>query len=537
MKKKLSRILAVTLALSMTAALAGCGSSSSTGDTASTEAAGGGTGDSSSDSGSEGKDSIKFLISYEPQGVSPGAASKGVDFTISGNIYDTLIREMPDNRSEFREGLATDWTLSDDGTELLFTIRDGVKFHDGSDLTVDDVVFSLQWDLEQAPNAAAQPVIKSIEAVGDNQVKVTCNYAYKPLINLFATPGFGIFSKAFYEQCEADGTNFLRVECGTGPYILDEWVSGSSLTLHANDEWCGGEPEIKNVTFEVAQDSTTAALMMQNDQADAYFCPAAADTQMLDDLENVNYNFAPSSFIYYMIFNTTRAPFDDPAVREAISYAIDREAVLQGGVAGVGQVTPFCVAPGFFGYDEDYEANPYDPDKAVELLSAAGYNEGDITCTMVTSSETWYQNPAQVVQANLQEIGINCEIEILEPAAFKQQVLTQKDFDLSFYNSGAPISDADPVLWGNYHTTGDYNLAGVNDPEVDAILEQARQSLDDAEREELYSQIGELNKENNWYIYTHTGYNGAAYNTHIKNGFYECNNYAIYNNIAEWTWE
>ena len=469
--------------------------------------------------------------------MSPGAASKGVDFTISGNIYDTLIREMPDNRSEFREGLATEWTLSEDGTVLLFTIRDGVKFHDGSDLTVDDVVFSLQWDLEQAPNAAAQPVIKSIEAVGDNQVKVTCNYAYKPLINLFATPGFGIFSKAFYEQCEADGTNFLRVECGTGPYILDEWVSGSSLTLHANDEWWGGEPEIKNVTFEVAQDSTTAALMMQNDQADAYFCPAAADTQMLDDLENVNYNFAPSSFIYYMIFNTTRAPFDDPAVREAISYAIDREAVLQGGVAGVGQVTPFCVAPGFFGYDEDYEANPYDPDKAVELLSAAGYNEGDITCTMVTSSETWYQNPAQVVQANLQEIGINCEIEILEPAAFKQQVLTQKDFDLSFYNSGAPISDADPVLWGNYHTTGDYNLAGVNDPEVDAILEQARQSLDDAEREELYSQIGELNKENNWYIYTHTGYNGAAYNTHIKNGFYECNNYAIYNNIAEWTWE
>lgn len=82
--------------------------------------------------------------------MSPGAASKGVDFTISGNIYDTLIREMPDNRSEFREGLATDWTLSEDGTELLFTIRDGVKFHDGSDLTVDDVVFSLQWDLEQA---------------------------------------------------------------------------------------------------------------------------------------------------------------------------------------------------------------------------------------------------------------------------------------------------------------------------------------------------------------------------------------------------
>ena len=537
MKKTMSRVLAAALALSLTAALAGCGGGSGTANTGS-EASGAAQGASSGAANVEhDKESVKYLISYEPQGVNPGAASKGVDFTISGNIYDTLIREQPDNRSEFREGLATEWTYNEDGTELTFTIRDGVKFHDGSDLTIEDVVYSLEYDLKQAPNAAAQPVVKSVEAVGDNQVKVSCNYAYKPLLNLFATPGFGIFSKAFYEKCEADGTNFMRVECGTGPYILDEWVSGSTLKLHSNDEWWGGTPSIKNATFEIAQDSTTAALMMENNQADAFFSPAASDTQRLDDLDNVAINWAPSAFIYYMIFNTKRAPFDDPKVREAISYAIDRESVLQGGVAGVGSVTPFPVAPGFFGYDESFESNPYDPDKAIELLKAAGYNDGDISCKMVTSSETWYQNPAQVAQACLQEIGINCEIEILEPAAFKQQVLTQKDFDLSFYNSGAPISDADPVLWGNYHTTGAYNLAGVDDAKVDELLETARMSLDDDERLECYKEIGELNKENNWYIYTHTGYNALAYNSDLTGGFYTCNNYAIYNNICDWTWK
>ncbi len=554
---KKSRILASFLALTMAAGLAACGGSSSAPATtaapaapAETQAAAAETtaAETKADSneaaaakeasGAEhDKETIKYLLSYEPQGVQPGSASKGVDFTVSGNLYDTLIREQPDDRSAFREGLATEWEYNEDGTELTFTIRDGVKFHDGSDMTLDDVIFSLEYDVAQAPNAAAQPVIKEIKASGDNQITVVCNYAYKPLLNLFATPGFGIFSKAFYEKCEADGTNFARVECGTGPYVLDEWVSGTSLTMHAFDEWWGGTPEIKNINWEIAQDSTTGALMMENNQADIYEFPSGNDYERLDALDNVAINWAPSAFIYYMIFNTKKAPFDDPKVREAISYAFDRESILEGGNAGIGQVVPFPVAPGFFGYDPDFEANPYDPDKAIEMLEEAGYPEGSINCTMVTSTETWYSYRAQVAQACLQDIGINCEIEILEPAAFKEQVLTKKDFELSFYNSGAPISDADPILWGNYHSTGAYNLAGINDPEVDALLETARQSLDDAERADCYRQIAEKNKENNWYLYSDVGYNAIAYNEDLTGGFYTCNNYAVYNNICDMHWK
>ena len=558
--KKTSRIVASLLALTMAASLAACGGSSTAPATTAAPAAAPAETEApaaeETTSGLEAKEdsnaaaaakeasgvehdkeSVKYLLSYEPQGVNPGAASKGVDFTVSGNLYDTLIREEPDDRSKFREGLATAWEYNEDGTELTFTIRDGVKFHDGSDLTLDDVIFSLEYDAAQAPNAAAQPVIKEIKAVGDNQVTIVCNYAYKPLLNLFATPGFGIFSKAFYEKCEADGTNFSRVECGTGPYILDEWVSGASLTMHAFDEWWGGTPEIKNIYWEIAQDSTTGALMMENNQADMYEFPSGNDYERLDALDNVAINWAPSAFIYYMIFNTKKAPFDDPKVREAISYAIDRESVLEGGNAGIGQVVPFPVAPGFFGYDPTFEANPYDPDKAIAMLEEAGYPEGSIKCTMVTSSETWYSYRAQVAQACLQEIGIDCEIEILEPAAFKEQVLTKKDFELSFYNSGAPISDADPILWGNYHSTGAYNLAGINDPEVDALLETARQSLDDEKRADCYRQIAEKNKENNWYIYTDVGYNATAYNEDLTGGFFVSNNYAIYNNICDWHWK
>ncbi|MBR6849476.1 MAG: hypothetical protein IKM88_04485, partial [Lachnospiraceae bacterium] len=277
--------------------------------------------------------------------------------------------------------------------------------------------------------------------------------------------------------------------------------------------------------------------MMENNQADIYEFPSGNDYERLDALDNVAINWAPSAFIYYMIFNTKKAPFDDPKVREAISYAFDRESILEGGNAGIGQVVPFPVAPGFFGYDPDFEANPYDPDKAIEMLEEAGYPEGSIKCTMVTSTETWYSYRAQVAQACLQDIGIDCEIEILEPAAFKEQVLTKKDFELSFYNSGAPISDADPILWGNYHSTGAYNLAGINDPEVDALLETARQSLDDAERADCYRQIAEKNKENNWYLYSDVGYNAIAYNEDLTGGFYTCNNYAVYNNICDMHWK
>ena len=163
-------------------------------------AACGGSGGGGGNSGEEDND-LTFLISYEPTAISPGAGTKGVDMSISNNFYDTLIFEDGEDRTTYVPGIASEWSFSEDGTQLTFTIRDDVQFHDGTTLTVDDVVFSLNYALTQAANGAVVDVISDVQATGDNQVTITMNYPYAPMLAWLATPGFGIISQAFYEQC------------------------------------------------------------------------------------------------------------------------------------------------------------------------------------------------------------------------------------------------------------------------------------------------------------------------------------------------
>ena len=229
--------------------------SNATGTTAPTETA-------AATSANSGRTDLKYIVSYEPTAINPGGGTRGVDMTICINLYDTLVFETPGDRTSFVPGLASEWTFNEAGDELTLKIRDDVLFHDGTPMTCEDVIFSLQYDLAQPPNSSAAATIKDYKITGDNEITIYLNYAYKPIVAFLATPNMSIISQAFYEKCEADGTNFQRVENGTGPYILEDWQAGVSLTLKANENWFNGEVAIKDVTFEVAQDSTTAAMMI-----------------------------------------------------------------------------------------------------------------------------------------------------------------------------------------------------------------------------------------------------------------------------------
>jgi peptide/nickel transport system substrate-binding protein len=476
---------------------------------------------------------LKYLISYEPTAISPGGGTRGVDMTLCTNFYDTLIFENGADRTSFKPGIASEWKFNDVGDELVLKIRDDVTFHDGAKLTCDDVIFSLQYDLAQPPNSAAAATIKDYKITGDNEITIYLNYPYKPILGILATPNMSIINKAFYEKCQKEGTNFQRVENGTGPYILDKWEAGVRLVLKANDNWFGGDVAIKDVVFQVAQDSTTAAMMMENGQADAYFSPAASDVKRLDDLESVDNEWAISYSTYMIFFNTREKPFNDPKLREAIAYGIDREAVLQGGQAGIGMVQPFPVAPGFFGYQEGFEVPEYNLELAKQKLAEAGYPEGSLKVTMRTSSDTWYSLPAQVVQSQFQAMGIDCELEIMENGAFQSEVLTNHNFQVGYYNSYAFVNDADAVLWQYYQSKGDRNFAGVQNKEIDDLLLKARLSMDDKERLDCYMKIAEINRENNYYIYTLTGYNSMVHSAALKGVF--GNNAGIYK-LSYWSW-
>ena len=238
--------------------------------------------------------------------------------------------------------------------------------------------------------------------------------------------------------------------------------------------------------------------------------------QRLDDLDTVTNEWALSYSTYMISFNTREAPFNDPALREAITYGIDRASVLKGGMSNIGIPQPFPVSPGFFGYQDDFAVNEYNLETAKQKLAEAGYPEGTLEITLRTSSDTWYSLPAQVVQAQLQEMGINCEIEIMENAAFQSEVLTNHNFQLAYYNSYAFVNDADVQLWEYYYSTGSRNFAGIDSPEIDNLLMTARKSMDDQERLDCYNQIAELNRDNVWYIYVLTSCNNMVHSADLQ---------------------
>ena len=243
MKKQLSLVLTAVM---VAASLAACGGSSQPAATtaaaapAETQAA---AADAAAPAETEaaapaaessGKTELKVIYTTEPSNLLPGSEAVSSGHFVQCNLFDTLVMETNGDRSTLIPGLATEWEYSEDGTAITFTLREGVKFHDGETMTADDVVFSLQKDAEGSYNADAATLIDSIEKVDDTHVKVTTKYAYKPFLQVLSMPSFGIYSQKWYEDCEANGTNMARAENGTGAYKFVDWKAGDYITLDLN---------------------------------------------------------------------------------------------------------------------------------------------------------------------------------------------------------------------------------------------------------------------------------------------------------------
>lgn len=540
--KKFKKFVASALAAVMVLGLAACGGG---GGTSETQAGSGGTAETETtaneiltqetaaaadtsdgtavDSGAakeSAKDSIIMGYTAEPNNINPGADSKTNAQMVVAMFHDGLVGKAPEDQSVIVPSISDTWEFSEDGTELTMHIRDDIKFHDGTPLTVEDVLFSLDYAVSQGLNASSASVLKSWEDVGDNNIKITLSYPYKPVLQILATPGYSIISKAFYEQCEADGTNFGMVENGTGAYTLESWTTGDRMVLKAYDDWHRGAPAIKDVEIRVCSDETSGALMVENGEIDFFIGMNNADRDRLAANENLELVDAYSAGTYIICMNLQEGPFaDNLALREAVAYAINREEILLGGMNGVGSVTPGPITPGYFGYVEDFEPYPYDPEKAKEKMIEAGYPDG-IDIEFKVASDSWYSLPAQVIVEQLRQVGIRCDLQIMERAPFLEETQEQLDYEMCYYITWGDFPDADPVMWGKFHSEcirqPMMNFGGVNDPEVDELLLKARTSLDDQERLDLYAELAEMNKENVWYLMVLTTYNAVVINKDIE---------------------
>ncbi|MCD8223780.1 MAG: ABC transporter substrate-binding protein [Clostridiales bacterium] len=511
----MKKIMALLLAATMTVSLAACSGNSGTGSTAANGSEGSGevVSSDSSDAASgdaggyvdvvgsaapgaiateSARDTFNFAMVGEPITLDPcnsKDATTPTGWMYSSQLYDTLLLFDP-NTQEFYPRLATSWEINDDFTEIVFELRKDAKFHCGELITADHVVWSLTHAMESEFTASLSEAIDHFEKVDDNHIKLVMKYAYAPILQVMTVPCWGIICQDDYEKSVAEGTDFGRNPCGSGAYKLASWETGKQLTFDAVEGYWEGEPGIKHVVNTIVGDVSSGALALEQGSIDYFPSVSTTDFDYLSTLDNVHTELLPGTAIVAICMNTQREPFTDVRVRQAIALALNREEILLGGKDGMGSVANCYCAPVCTGYDASFEATAQDLEKAKALLTEAGYPDGFTVECQQDSSPT-YLNVAEVVQAQLKEIGINLEFNKMERTTWMDLVSVQMDFDITVRQSMYSIFDADYLLTRRLHSKNigaAGNYSGYSNKELDEILDAARIESDTTKRNELYSE-------------------------------------------------
>ena len=425
--KKTKKAAVLALAAAMILSACGGGQTSGGGSTAQAEGAASGG----------GKDSINIEISSDPSVLCGGFAANSTVNLVSDQVFDRLLESNGDGT--FTPKLATEWKYDDNGKDIIFTLREGVKFHNGETMTADDVVFSFNTVINDAYATTATSPMDHMEKVDDTHVKLVFKLVYGPALEAVATSYMCVFPQAYYEQ---DPDAFLRNPIGTGAYQFVEWVSGDRIVLTRNEDYFDGAAPIKDVTYKIYLDSSVAAIALENGEIDVLTNPTQTDRSNLMNHEGLVYEETESAMVTWAFFNC-EGRFSDQKLREAFHYAIDREAVLQGAAEGVGKVAN-SMFPNFLpGSDPDYQiSHPYNPEKAKELLAEAGYGDG-LEITVKTRESANYYRPMEIMQAQLAQVGVTMNIERMESNAWSNDVLRRSDFEFNLIATTLGFPDFD----------------------------------------------------------------------------------------------
>lgn len=281
----------------------------------------------------EGKTDIIIAVDADVETLHPTDFSTTVEMTVLNQIYDTLLYVNPDGSEDPEPRIAESYEISEDGLDYTFKIRDDVTFHDGTPVTVDDVVFSIEMYKASQYQGSQISVLSSVEAVDDSTVVCHLDTPYAPFLLGISSPN--ISSKDYYEE---DPDGFVTNPIGSGPYKFVSRTVATSLELEANEDYYRGAPAIKNVTFRVLPEIASRALALQTGEINF----AEIDASVLAQLEAnpaVTISEVPTSSFAYVCMNIEKEPFNNPLVREAVNYAIDRAnlaTVVQNDLRAIG---------------------------------------------------------------------------------------------------------------------------------------------------------------------------------------------------------
>ena len=469
MKKRTSRILSLTLLCAMVLGLlAGCSNS-------------GGNGSDSGDNGSgEVKDTITVATMAETPSVSPYDHNATAGYLVNLLTFTSLVRL--DENLNAQPDLAESFTNISD-TCWEFKLRQDVKFHDGSSMTAEDVKASLDYAKTFTEGALYNDSIESVEVVDEYTVRINTKVPDAALMFNLAQHANAIVPKALIDS----GNDFNTNPIGTGPYVWKEWKRGDQLEFEAFADYYLGEPAIKNVIWKIIPEGSSRTIALEAGEIDFIVEVEAMDYDRLKEADGIALYEYDATEHNWLMLNNEKPGLDNENVRKAMDCAIDKESIITVALNGMGTAV-YSQAPNNLPGASEENVNSYDAEKAKEYMDASGVDPASIEMSIITSNDT-KKRAAEVIQANLNDVlGITATIESMDLATYLSTT-AEGNYTASIGNYTS--SDMISYLVGVFHSKSinASNKSRLNDPEIDALIDQATATMDQAEREALTEQI------------------------------------------------
>ena len=421
---------------------------------------------------------IVIASGYDIVTLDPHEASDTYSIEVISMIYEQLIGIGKDGK--YRPELAETWEIADD-TQYVFHLRKGVRFHNGREMTADDVVFSLERAKRHISSKAALENVRSVEALDEYTVKITTESPYSTLMRNLTTSYTSILCKSAVENDE------LAEIVGTGPMIFTQYKPNYQTVLTRNNEYRDDKASVTTLTRRVIPDDSARTIALENGEIDYVSNLQSVDIERVKENPSLKTFETVSSNIAYLGFNTSKAPFNDIRVRQALHLATDKQKIIDSVYEGYGTACKSVFPTTLEGYNDELDLYPFDVERARKTLTASGYPDG-FDMEIVLSSDD-RSRMAQILQDDYKKIGVNITISQMEFSSFLQYL--EDDKHDAFIMSWSEGSNHDLTVTTNFHSKGG-NRMHYSNVTVDQIIERARETLDWEMREPLYKELQKL---------------------------------------------
>ena len=432
---------------------------------------------------------ISQIVTLDPQQLSQGVVAGSILPSIFSSLvqFDQDLGLVPD--------LAETWTVSDDGLEYVFNLRDGLTFHNGDALTAEDVLYTYERTTNPdfaSPHANKLALVDSIEAPDDLTVALTLTDPFAPFLAVACTRGPGRALTPVPQSVveEMGDEQFGITPVGSGPFMVvaDSVELGQGMRLEAFEGWYGGRPYLDAVEIQLIPEPSSAVSALEAGDVDLIDPAPATLFEQLASNPDVVVVEGPSTSWRGVVMNYARPPWDDINARMAVSKAIDRQAFVDTAFFGLAIPSVGAIAPAFgWAYlppEEVENPQAFNMEEARALAEEAGIIGAQ---PIIISSEEIGQRPTEVLRTMLVDLGLDPQVDFQQAAAFNER-WQAGDYDMFLHGS---VVDADPDdgHWNIFYSEGPWNTYGYNSEEADALLVATRETADQAERARLFQEL------------------------------------------------